>query len=174
MAKDQSAQQYGHEFQGRIQSLISKAQAKHPLRLIRLYDSRSAGVSGNKLPEQDGDFIVQAAGIGWLIEVKTSSTYSSLGENRSSLTSLMKDVQAAGQRLWHRAGGRGLVVFHAKGSSKVEFWNGLHVAECYVKPRENLDFSKVVEVPATDQQLSAALVRCLVDPDQFFKGSTLC
>lgn len=170
MAKKPSmtAQQYGKVFEDRIRSLMVKLQSTTRMRVVRLYDTTSTGLAGNTLPEQDADFIVQAAGKGWLIEVKSSFEHTSLGESRRSLTGLMKEQQAAGQRLWVRSGGFGLVIFHQGGSPYVEFWRGDHVGECYVKKGEHLDFAFQRRVPATDKDLTEALREILTDPTKLF------
>lgn len=42
--RGKTPQQYGKEFEGRIQSLLTAMQQKHRLRLTRLYDTSSTGV----------------------------------------------------------------------------------------------------------------------------------
>lgn len=166
-AKGLTPQQYGKEFENRIQGLLTKLQAKVRMRMTRLYDTASTGIAGTTLPEQDGDFIVVAHGKHWLLEVKTSFEHTSLGESRRSL-SLMKDHQAAAQRLCCRAGGYGLVLFHQADSPYVEFWRGDHVGECYIKRGEHLDFSFQRRVPAIDADLSEALQLVLTNPKELF------
>lgn len=166
-AKGLTPQQYGKQFEGRIQQLLSKMQETTRMRLVRLYDTHSTGMAGHSLPEQDGDFIAVAAGHSWLIEVKTSFDHTSLGESRKSLA-LMATNQAAGQRLWVRAGGYGLVLFHQADSAYVEFWRGDHVGACFAKPGEHLDFAFQFRVPATDKDLREALRTVLTDPTKLF------
>lgn len=163
-----SPQQYGKEFENRIQGLLTKLQTKTRMRFHRLYDTSSTGIAGNALPEQDGDFIVVAHGKHWLIEVKSSFEHTSLGESRRSLTGLMKDHQAAGQRLACRAGGYGLVIFHQADTPYVEFWRGDHVGECYIKRGEHLDFGFQRRVPAIDADLTEALQLVLTNPKELF------
>lgn len=170
MAKKPSmtAQQYGKVFEDRIRSLMVKLQSTTRMRVIRLYDTASTGVAGNTLPEQDADFIAVAYGNPWLIEVKTSFEHTSLGESRRSLTGLMKEHQAAGQRLWVRSGGYGLVIFHQAGTPYVEFWRGDHVGECYVKKGEHLDFAFQHRVPSSDNAITEKLRLILANPKQLF------
>lgn len=166
-SKGLTPQQYGKEFEERIRILIADLQKTSRSRLVRLYDTHSAGLAGNVLPEQDGDFITLFFGKPWLIEVKSSYEHTSLGESRKSLN-LMKSNQAAGQRLWVRAGGYGLVIFYQADSSHVEFWRGDHVGECYVKAGEHLDFNFQRRVPATDKDLTEALRLVLSNPKELF------
>lgn len=166
--KGLTPQQYGKEFENRIQGLLTKLQQKARMRLVRLYDTTSTGIAGNVLPEQDGDFIVNAYGKPWLIEVKSSFEHTSLGESRRSLTGLVKDHQAAGQRLWCRSGGYGLMIFHQADTPYVEFWRGDHVGECFIKKGEHLDFGFQRRVPAIDADLSEALLLVLTNPKELF------
>lgn len=164
-SKGLTPQQYGKEFEERIRELISELQKTTRSRLVRLYDTHSAG--GNILPEQDGDFVVLFFGKPWLIEVKSSYEHTSLGESRKSLN-LMKTNQAAGARLWARAGGYSLVIFYQADTPYVEFWRGDHVGECFAKPGEHLDFNFMRRIPATDKDLTQALREILSNPKELF------
>lgn len=166
--RGKTPQQYGKEFEGRIQSLLTTMQQKHRLRLTRLYDTSSTGAGGAILPEQDGDFIALMEGKHWLIEVKTSFEHTSLGESRRSLTGLTKSHQAAAQRLVVRSGGFGLIIFHQYETPYVEFWRGDHVGACFIKNGEHLDFAFQRRVPATDKDLTEALALVLKDPSELF------
>lgn len=167
-AKGLTPQRYGKEFEARIQGLLSNMQKTTRMRLIRLYDTHSTGAGGTILPEQDGDFIVVCKGSPWLIEVKSSFEHTSLGESRRSLTGLMANHQSAAQRLWVRSGGFGLVIFHQADTPYVEFWRGDHVGECFIQKGEHLDFGFQRRVPATDKEITAALVEVLSDPTKLF------
>lgn len=167
-AAGKTPQQYGKEFEGRIQKLLTAMQQQTRMRLTRLYDTASTGAGGSILPEQDGDFIALVEGNHWLIEVKTSFEQTSLGESRRSLTGLMKSHQAAAQRLVVRSGGYGLILFHQYNSPYVEFWRGDHVGECFVKSGEHLDFNFQRRCPATDKDLTETLRQVLTTPSQLF------
>lgn len=161
-----TAQEGGHIFQDLVQGHLAQLQKTVRMRLIRLYDTRSA--QGGVLPEQDGDFIVLAEGRPWLIEAKASLKFESLGESRSSLTELLPEHQGAAQRLWVRSGGYGLILFHHLDGSYVEFWRGDVVGQIRATPREHLDHHFMFRCGAGKADLQAALKDVLTNPSKLF------
>lgn len=167
--KGLTAQEGGHFFQGEVQKALTELQKTCRMRSLRLYDTRSTA-GGNVIPEQDGDFLAMCAGKGWLIEVKASLKFESLGESRSSLTEMVAEHQAAAQRIWVRSGGYGLVIFHHLDSSVVELWRGDVVGLQRATPREHLDYQFVKRVGSSKKELLAALKEVLFDPSKLFYG----
>lgn len=165
-AKGKTPQEAGIIFQGLVQECISELQSTTKLRLTRLYDTRST--NGGYLPEQDGDFMAMCCGNGWLIEAKASLKFESFGESRSSLTEMMEEHQAAAQRLYVRAGGYGMVVFHHLDSSVVELWRGDLVGAARATPKEHLDYRFMLRTAADKKTLKATLREVLSDPKKLF------
>lgn len=167
MKNGSTAQEGGHTFQALIQTCLTDLQKTTRMRALRLYDTRSTN-GGSVLPEQDGDFIVQCTGHGWLIEAKASLKFESLGQSRSSLTEMMPEHQGAAQRLWVRSGGHGLVVFHHLDSSYVEFWRGDYVGEVRATPKEHLDHQFMFRCSAKRKDLQQTLRDVLTTPSKLF------
>lgn len=155
-------QEAGHVFQNQVQECLSELQKTVRMRMLRLYDTRSA--QGGVLPEQDGDFVALCRGNAWLIEAKSSLKFESLGASRTSLTELVPEHQAAAQRIWVRSGGYGLVIFHHLDSGYVELWKGDLVGLTRATPREHLDHRFMLRVSAVKKELQSALKDVLLDP----------
>lgn len=164
--KGKTAQEGGHEFQALIQECLTELQKTTRMRFTRLYDTRST--QGGCLPEQDGDFMTMCCGNGWLIEAKASLKFESLGESRSSLTEMVAEHQAAAQRIYVRAGGYGLLVFHHLDSGVVEFWRGDKVGLARATPKEHLDYSFMFRTDSSKKNLMKVLKETLSDPKKLF------
>lgn len=165
-AKGKTAQEGGLAFQDQIHDYLKELEPKMRMRHRRLYDTRSTG--GGALPEQDGDFLTLANGREWLIEVKASLKFESLGQSRSSLTELVAEHQAAAQRLQGRAGGYGMFIFHHLDSSFVEIWHGQHVGLMRATPKEHLDHTMVLRVGSDKKSVKEALVQIFTNPKTLF------
>lgn len=152
--KKKTAQEYGKEFEVDLAEMMKEAQRKVKIAYARLYDTRSAG---SYLPEQPGDFIVSLNGKPFLLELKTSLKFGSLGSKRAALTELVSDNQVAAARIWSRAGAIPLFLFKEGGSSDIEIWRGEDVAEAYLTPRVPLLPEKLVAVVQIDSLISKLL-----------------
>lgn len=159
-----TAQEGGHLFQQRVQDILSDAEKRHRVQFIRLYDTRST--QGGFLPEQKADFTAVAQGNSWLIEAKASLVHESMAAGRGPLNDLISSHQAAAAKLWVRAGGHSLFVFHHLDSAYVELWPGEYVGEIYVTPRAHLDYQRCLRIPSSEKELAAELILTLKDPNR--------
>lgn len=94
----------------------------------RLYDSTTA--KGGYVPPQVGDFFGMFQGVGYVIEVKSSEKYDSM---MHAPKSYIRTSQIVGARLWVRAGGRGLFIFHSLASNVFEAWESADVIKWVLK-----------------------------------------
>ena len=169
-AKGKTAQEGGLWFQDEIHAYLKELEPKMRMRHRRLYDTRST--QGGALPEQDGDFLTLVNGREWLIEVKASLKFQSLGQSRSSLTELVAEHQAAAQRLQVRAGGTGMFIFHQLDSPYVEIWDGNHVGKMRATPKEHLDYRFHVRVGSDTRTVKQALADIFSGKLQLINGET--
>ena len=119
---------FGKKFERDFQDILEELSGRFKLSYLRLYDTTAA--RGAYLPESPGDFIIAAAGRGHLVELKSSEEYESL---RSCLSDHMSTRQAAGLRLWQRAGCPSWVFFYSLTAGKVELWHGDVAGTCRAK-----------------------------------------
>lgn len=120
----------GKWLEGKLQDGFKELQKRLPLRLLRLFDSHSAGLNAgnaNYLPEQDGDFIlIGPLGQACLLECKETVTHPSLS---SWLASAVSPNQRASHRWWYRAGAASVFVHYSHKSKVLEVWWGKDVFE---------------------------------------------
>ena len=121
----------GAEVERDTHDLLEGLACRFKLTYVRLYDTKSA--RGAFLPEQPGDFIVQALGFGHLLECKASEEHNSL---RSCLADNVSTQQAAAHRLWFRAGGPCWFLFNSLTTHSIEMWGGKVVGECRAKGKK--------------------------------------
>lgn len=146
--KNKSAQQQGYDFQTDFQNKIAAMESKWPLRCQRLYDTRSAA---SYLPKQPGDYLITFEGVTNLVELKASTKFNSLSQNRSVLTGAFEDHQIAEMRLYTRARGNAWAGFLDCASGEMEWWPGMAVARAYLTPRAVLSVDhRVLRIPLRD------------------------
>lgn len=97
---------------------IQELSKKHPVKIERIEDAKTFG---RATTNKEADFKGCSKGIPWLIECKSSDIEKSL---RSCLSSTVKATQTAHHRLWHRAGGRSMFIFHSNAYDTLEIWDG--------------------------------------------------
>jgi hypothetical protein len=117
----------GKPLEEKIQEAGKLLQENHPAFLDRIYDTTSAG---SLLPPRPGDFYLLLQGTMFLIEAKSSEKHRSFME--CSLKKMIRPTQIACHRLWMRAGGQSLFIFHYTAGERVEFWDGKVVVDAYL------------------------------------------
>jgi len=133
----------GKQFESDFQAILDVLKTKHRMTYVRLYDTTSA--QGKYLPEQPGDYIVSAKGLGYLIECKASNKYRSL---KSCLSSAVSTGQAASMRLWHRSQSPCYFIFLDNVGQMIEIWEGNLVGEHRAEGTPLPEDGYEVKVPA--------------------------
>ncbi len=123
----------GEALQVKIQDAGKLLTEDHPGFMDRIYDSKSAR---GFIPERPGDFYLLLYGRSFLIEAKSSLVHASLA--KASLKSLIKPHQITSSRLWTRAGGISVFVFHHLTAKEVEIWAGPQVVQAYLQKKVKL------------------------------------
>lgn len=101
-----------------VRVILKSYQEKHPAFFTRLYDATTA--RGAYVPPQVADFLGVFDGTPLAIEVKSSEKHTSLG---SVPKTYIQPSQVAGGRIFVRAGGKGLFIFHSLKDDFYELWD---------------------------------------------------
>ena len=108
----------GKYLENKVRDALKELSKTLPVKIDRIDDAKSAGrFTTNKA----GDFMGCAGGTPWLLECKSSDMEETL---RSCLSGTVKDTQVAHHRLWARAGGKSVFVFHSNAYDRLEIWDG--------------------------------------------------
>lgn len=105
-----------------VRVILKGFQEKQGAYFTRLYDSTTA--KGGYVPPQAGDFMGVFEGYAYVIEVKSSQKHESM---MAVPRGYIRASQVLGARLWIRAGGRGLFIFHSLSGDVFEVWDSAHI-----------------------------------------------
>lgn len=121
----------------------------------RLYDSTTA--KGGYVPPQAGDFYGLFQGDAYVIEVKSSELYNTM---MNVPKSYIRASQIVGARLWIRAGGRGLFIFHGLSGNIFEVWESADIIKWVLKG-EKLTAARRLVLARGKQDFETKLLRKL-------------
>lgn len=152
----------GGRFEDRVRDVFKEMQKRNPLKMERLYDTKTAG---KMVPNQEGDFKGTAIkrgdeiGTPWLIECKASEKHTTLRSCLSVMVSKKRE-QVAHHRLWRRAGGRALYLFYSEPGDILEIWDSEVVCENSVsgKPLPEGSAITVTHMKGLEQALKEILL----------------
>lgn len=108
----------GKKSEETVRVILKGYQEKFPAFFTRLYDSTTA--RGGFVPPQVADFLGVFEGIPYAIEVKSSEKHNSL---RDVPKGYIRASQIVGGRIFIRAGGKGLFIFHSLTGDIWEAWD---------------------------------------------------
>jgi len=111
-----------------VRKILKGFQETQEAYFTRLYDSTTA--RGGYVPPQAGDFMGVFQGDAYVIEVKSSETHDTM---MTVPKGYIRAAQIVGARLWVRAGGRGLFIFHGLAGNVFEVWDSSDVVRWILK-----------------------------------------
>lgn len=114
----------GKKSEETVRVILKGYQEKFPAFFTRLYDSTTA--RGGFVPPQVADFLGVFEGIPYAIEVKSSEKHNSL---RDVPKGYIRASQIVGGRIFIRAGGKGLFIFHGLRRDVWEVWDTAQVID---------------------------------------------
>lgn len=139
-----SSDKLGKWFEERLKEVFDQLEKECKFRLIRLYDTHSAG---SYLPATDGDWICINKGFPYLVEAKCTANGASL---RNVASNNISKQQAMCHRLFHRAGGIPLFMFGSVSDNVFQIWDGNYVGTQRAKGK-SLEASRGLIVNSTLQ-----------------------
>jgi len=110
-----------------IRVMLKSYQETESAYFNRLYDSTTA--KGGFVPPQAGDFMGMFEGTGYVIEVKSSERRTTMLEVPRSY---IRDSQIIGPRLYIRAGGSGLFIFHSLATDTFELFDSKDIVKWWL------------------------------------------
>lgn len=131
---DKDMANIGKALQSTTMSALKSLASRIPLYVHRLEDTHAAR---NFLPTTPGDFLVVYNGIAYLIECKSSEQEDV--DFGSRFRSLVPNTQIASARLWIRAGGESLFLFHSIPHDLYAVYAGKVVVSMYQNKRQRID-----------------------------------
>jgi len=111
-----------------VRKILKGFQETQEAYFTRLYDSTTA--RGGYVPPQAGDFMGVFQGDAYVIEVKSSEKHNTMMDVPKGY---IRASQIVGARLWVRAGGRGLFIFHGLAGNAFEVWDSADVVNWVLK-----------------------------------------
>lgn len=124
----------GKPFEQTTMKILKELATKHPMKVHRFADSHAAR---NIMTSAPGDFLVVKSGVPILMEVKSSEQEGvSFG---SRFRSMVTSSQYAEARLWIRAGGVSMFMFHNIHDDAYEVYSGADLVEVYSQKRVKID-----------------------------------
>lgn len=129
----------GEDFEQEVQTVLNLLVKRHRCAFARLYDTKSAG---NLMPSQPADFVMEQEGVHVLLECKSSEKHQTM--TRKFVTDNVGDSQAAGMRVWMRAGSNAFYLFKNVVGGVVELWPAEEVIHAHITPRYPPDRSKII------------------------------
>jgi len=136
-----------------VRKILKGFQEKHEAYFTRLYDSTTA--KGGYVPPQAGDFLGIFQGDAYVIEVKSSQKHNTMMEVPKSY---IRASQIVGARLWIRAGGKGLFIFHGTTTNVFEVWGSADIIK-WVLHGEKLTAGKRILIAQGKKDFETKLLR---------------